>query len=111
MKELDQLKQDKNLTNSEQKTQRYLTYIELLSLEYYINIYNGTISENNIDDLLNKGKNILIKCLELLKAFLNEKYIKQYYPNERHRLKAINDFNQKQWLWVSIMCLSMSVSR
>ena len=92
MKELDQLKQDKNLTNSEQKTQRYLTYIELLSLEYYINIYNGTISENNIDDLLNKGKNILIKCLELLKAFLNEKYIKQYYPNERHRLKAINDF-------------------
>ena len=92
MRELDELKKDKNLTNNEQKTQRYLTYIELISLEYYINIYNGTLSENNIDDLLNKGKNILIKCLELLKAFLNDKYIKQYYPNERHRLKAINDF-------------------
>ena len=92
MKELEQLKQDKNLTSNEQKTQRYLTYIELLSLEYYINLYNGTLSENDIDELLNKGRNILIKCLELLKAFLNDKYIRQYYPNERHRLKAINDF-------------------
>ena len=92
MKELEQLKKDKNLTNSEQKTQKYLTYVELISLEYYINIYNGTLSENNIDDLLNKGKNILIKCIELLKAFLNDKYIKQYYPNECQRLKAINDF-------------------
>ena len=92
MNELNELKKDKNLINNEQKTQRYLTYIELLSLEYFINIYNGKISENNIDELLNKGRNILIKCLELLKAFLNEKYIRQYYPNERNRLKAINDF-------------------
>ena len=92
LKELEELKQDNNLTNNEQKTQRYLTYIELLSLEYYIQIYNGTLSENNIDELLKQGKNLLIKCLELLKAFLNEKYIRQFYPNERHRLKAIYDF-------------------
>ena len=92
MKELEELKKDKNLTNNEQKTQKYLTYIELLSLEYYLNLYNGTLSENDIEDLLNKGRNILIKCLELLKAFLSEKYIRQYYPNELHRLKAIHDF-------------------
>ena len=91
-KELEDLKKDKNLTNSEQKTQKYLTYIELLSFEYYFEITSGTLSENNIDKLINKGKNLLIKCLELLKAFLNEKYILQYYPNERHRLKAIYDF-------------------
>ena len=91
-KELEELKNDKNLKNNEQKTQKYLTYIELLSLEYYIQIYNGTLSENDIDELLNKGRNLLIKCLELIKAFLNEKYIRQYYPNERHRLKTIYDF-------------------
>ena len=91
-KELEELKHDKNFKNNEQKTQKYLTYIELLSLEYYIQIYNGTLSENNIDELLNKGRNLLIKCLELLKAFLNEKYIRQYYPNESHRLKTIYDF-------------------
>ena len=92
MKELDELKHDKNMTNNESKTQKYLTYIELLSLEYYIQIYNGTLSENDIDELLNKGINLLNKCFELLKAFLNDKYIRQFYPNERHRLKAIYDF-------------------
>ena len=91
-KELEELRKDKNLINNEQKTQKYLTYIELLSLEYFFEISNGTLSENNIDKLINKGKNLLIKCLELLKAFTNEKYIRQYYPNERHRLKAIHDF-------------------
>ena len=44
-----------------------------MSVEYYLNLYKGTLSENDIEDLLNKGRNILIKCLELLKAFLSEK--------------------------------------
>ena len=92
MKELEELKNDKTITNNENKTQKYLTYIELLSLEYFIQIYNGTLSENNIDELMNKGIDLLIKCLELLKAFLSDKYIRQFYPNDFHRLKAIYDF-------------------
>ena len=42
LNELDELKKDKNIVNNEQKNQTYLTYIELISLEYFINV----ITEN-----------------------------------------------------------------
>ena len=92
LNELDELKKDKNIVNNEQKNQTYLTYIELISLEYFINVYNGELSDNNIDELLYKGKKLLMKCIELFKAFLNEKYIMQYLPNEKHRLRSFNDY-------------------
>ena len=92
LNELKELKNEQTIPNNGQKSQRYLTYIELLSLEYFINIYNRDITDDNIDDLLYKGKLLLIKCLELCNAFLNEKYIMQYLSNEKLRLKAINDF-------------------
>ena len=90
--ELKKMKKDQILNESDQKNQKYLTYIELLSLQFFIQIFNNYLSDNNIDELLHEGINLLIKCLELCKAFLNEKYIIQYLPNEKCRLKAINDF-------------------
>ena len=90
--ELDKLKKDQILNDSEQKTQKYLTYIELLSLQFFIQVFDKYLSDDNIDELLYEGINLLIKCLELCKAFLNERYILQYIPNEKCRLKAINDF-------------------
>ena len=92
LNELKELKNEQMISNNAQKSQRYLTYIELLSLEFFIKIFNRDISDDKIDDLLYKGKLLLIKCLELCNAFLNEKYILQYLSNEKHRLKAINDF-------------------
>ena len=92
LSEYKELKQDLNLIESEHKTKRYLIYIELLSLEFFIKIFNGKLSDNNIDILLYKGKILLLKCIEILNGLLNEKYINQYLPNEKHRLKYINDF-------------------
>ncbi len=92
LSEYKELKQDLNLIESEHKTKRYLIYIELLSLEFFIKIFNGKLSDNNIDILLYKGKILLLKCIEILNGLLNEKYINQYLPNEKHLLKYINDF-------------------
>ena len=89
---LDKSKKEQNLKNGNEKTQKYLTYIELLSLEFFIKIFNGELYDDNIDELLFNGKALLIKCLEICNAFLNDKYIMQYFPNEKHRLKYINDF-------------------
>ena len=90
--ELKKLNKDKILIHNEQKSQKYFTYIELLSLEFFIKIFNGELPDDDIDYLLYKGKILLIKCLEICKALLNEKYIIQFLYNEKHRLKAMNDF-------------------
>lgn len=112
LNELDELKKDKNIINNEQKNQSYLTYVELISLEYFINVYNGDLSDNNIDELLYKGKKVLMKCIELFKAFLNEKYIMQYLPNEKHRLRSFNDYffdeiNKSDLIYSKLYLLNM----
>ena len=92
LSELEKLKKDQNVIYNEQKNKSYMTYIELLSLEFFIENYNGVLLDDNIDELIYKGKILLIKCIEVCNAFLNEKSIIQYIQNERYRLKLINDF-------------------